>query len=115
MRIAKVLPEEDDPLNDRILDQLFFIPPKVERNKTILFYGNFDYPRSFAECPVSACISTTNLTLRDMDVYFENALPPAFTRPAIPKQLYMIKLFESVARTPKINYPDIFNWTLTYR
>lgn len=126
-RVAKLLPSED-PLDDRITNQLMFIPSNYEeiresgRLKTILLYsGQWDTEEGrdvFVKnkCPVDTCTITHQrdaASTADLIIYKDSFLHTGVSRP--PNQLYMLYLLESPYHTSHISSPDVFNWTATYR
>lgn len=67
-------------------------------------------------CPVDTCMITANRefsTNANLIVYKDLFIPTTIRRP--PNQLYMLYYLESPYHTQHLNYPDVFNWTSTYR
>lgn len=122
IRDAKLLPNED-PGNDRILNQLMFVPPNYDsivqskKIKTILAYHGYIYWWNLKEgedvfktfkCPVNTCqlikdkkmIQSADLVLfHDRYVHTEEKRPP--------KQLYALFHSENPAKTRPVQYPGI--------
>ena len=72
--------------------------------------------KEFLKCPVNTCTLTANIETAgevDLIIYSDNFEPIEAARP--PKQIYMLSLNESPFNTQFIKYPDVFNWTATYR
>lgn len=128
-RVARLLPSED-PNNDRITNQLMFIPPNYEqmktenRNKIILLYNglsqwNVKGGREVFlsnKCPVDTCTLTDNREMAakaDMLLYKDHYVNSGVTRSL--NQIYMIYYLECPYHTPNMPFSDIFNWTATYR
>lgn len=127
-RLAKLTPAED-PRSDRITNQLMFIPPNYEdiknsgRLKKILLYNglgpwnNIKQGRTvFSKCPVDTCSITQNRdSAKDADLilYKDHFIPTGVAKG--PTQLYMLYFLECPYHTQHIKFPDVFNWTATYR
>lgn len=128
-RVAKLLPSED-PWKDRITNQLMFVPPNYERiresgkYKTILLYNglgpwNIKQGRDVfknLKCPVNTCKVTAKRDLAnqaDLIMYKDYYIPTGVARP--PNQLYMLYWLECPYHTQHVKFPDVFNWTATYR
>lgn len=128
-RIAKLLPSED-ALNDRITNQLMFVPPNYEeilelgKLKTILVYNglgqwNIGAGREVftkAKCPVNTCSVTAEhgmANTADLILYRDMFFPTGVPRPS--HQIYMLFYLESPYHTSFVRFPDVFNWTATYR
>lgn len=128
-RIAKLQPAEA-LWQDRITNQLMFVPPNYERIKesgklkTILLYNglgpwNIKQGRDVflnLKCPVNTCKVTANRDLAsraDLILYKDYFLPTGIPRPS--KQIYMLYFLECPYHTQHIKFPDVFNWTSTYR
>ena len=119
IRDAKLLPDED-PGNDRILNQMMFIPPnydlivKSKKVKTILAYNGFVYWWNIKNdenvfktfnCPVHTCRLTKNQTERQTAdlVLYDRYTHTKRKRP--PNQLYALYHSENPAKTRPIRYP----------
>lgn len=128
-RIAKLLPSED-PWNDRITNQLMFVPPNYDKivesgkMKTILLYNglgawNLKEGRDVftkSKCPVSTCKVTAKREVAkdaDLILYKDYFVPTGVSRP--PNQMYMLYFLECPYHTQHVKFPDVFNWTSTYR
>lgn len=128
-RVAKLLPSED-PWNDRITNQLMFVPPNYDdvlesgKLKTILLYNglgpwNLKEGRDVfnkAKCPVNTCRVTAKREVAnkaDLILYKDYFVPTGVSRPA--HQLYMLYFLECPYHTQHVKFPDVFNWTSTYR
>lgn len=129
-RVAKLYPNES-PSNDRVIDQLMFVPSNYEQiqksgeYKTILLYGGFEAGFwlfgdrghfQFEHCPVNTCKLTTERNLSDqadLIFYADFYTPTGVPKP--PHQLYMLHLIECPNYSPHYEFPDVFNWTSTYR
>lgn len=128
-RVAKLLPSED-PWNDRITNQLMFVPPNYEeiqesgKLKTILLYNGLG-PWNVKEgrdvftknkCPVNTCRVTAKRDVAnkaDLVLYKDYFVPTGIPRPS--HQLYMLYFLECPYHTQHVKFPDVFNWTATYR
>lgn len=69
-----------------------------------------------SKCPVNTCKITTNRELAstaDLVLYKDHFMPTGMIRPA--KQIYMLYFLECPYHTQHIKFPDVFNWTATYR
>lgn len=128
-RVAKLLPSEDQ-WNDRITNQLMFVPPNYDaiqesgKFKTILLYNGIG-PWNIKEgrdvftknkCPVSTCKVTAKRDVAnkaDLVLYKDYYVPTNVIRPA--HQLYMMYFLECPFHTQHVKFPDVFNWTSTYR
>ena len=118
IRDAKLLPHED-PGNDRIVNQMMFIPPNYDpsRRKEIMktifvplglppWWKLKDGDSAFANCPVDACIITGDLKARenaDMVMFRQDYIPSNATRP--PKQLYAMYYTEPPMFTNHLVHP----------
>ena len=130
-RLARLYPEED-PGQDRIPNQLMFIPPKntVRNNKhqpikTIFLndYSAWGVPVGRTEfiqqkCPVNNCVITQNtsyLHAADLLVWRNNYRPiNNHKRP--PSQVWLLQMLESPYTTRAMeNNNFAINWTATYR
>lgn len=128
-RIAKLHPNED-PWDDRITNQLMFVPPNYDqirksgKHKTILLYNglapwNIKQGKDVfkqLKCPVNTCKLTAKRELADqadLILYKDYYIPTGVPRPA--HQLYMLYLLECPYHTQHVKFPDAFNWTATYR
>lgn len=120
IRDAKLLSEED-PGNDRILNQLMFVPPnynsivKSKKVKIILAYydslfwwkpkldGNIFQK---LKCPVDTCRITTNkseIEIADLVFFYNGYEPVKYKRPS--KQIYAIYYYEPPHKGDLIKYP----------
>lgn len=128
-RVARLFPYEDSQ-NDRITNQLMFVPPNYEeikqqgKLKTILLYnglGPWNVRQGkdvfqHAKCPVNTCTLTANRehsATADMILFKDHYIPPGVTRQ--PHQIYMLYFLECPYHTQNIKFPSVFNWTATYR
>lgn len=118
IRNAKLFPDED-PENDRILNQMMFVPPtydpsrRMEIMKTI--YVPLGLPSwwklkngdsAFANCPVDACRITADAKERknaDLIMFNHVYVHSNETRP--PKQLYAMYYTEPPMFTTHLIYP----------
>lgn len=107
-RVAKLLPAED-PWNDRITNQLMFVPPNYDeilesgKLKTILLYNGFG-PWNIkegrdvfnkAKCPVNTCRLTAKreqANKADLILYKDYFVPTGIPRP--PNQMFMLYFLE---------------------
>lgn len=120
IRDAKLLPDED-PGNDRILNQLMFVPPNYEsivhsqKIKTILAYNGYiswwkikkqeNVFKKF-NCPVNTCRLTNNQEERqtaDLVLFHDRYTHTKRRRPS--KQLYALYHSESPIKTRPVKYP----------
>ncbi|XP_058446761.1 glycoprotein 3-alpha-L-fucosyltransferase A [Malaya genurostris] len=128
-RIARLLPSETQR-GDRITNQLMFVPPNYEaikrkgKLKTILLYNglgpwNVKAGRDVflnSKCPVSTCsisAAREKAAMADLILFKDHYIPPAVPRPA--RQIYMMYFLECPYHTQHVKFPDVFNWTATYR
>lgn len=128
-RVAKLHPSED-LWSDRITNQLMFVPPNYEHYKAsgkfkqiLLFNGlgpwNIKQGRDVfrnLKCPVNTCKVTANREIAnraDLILYKDYYIPTGVARP--PKQIYMLYFLECPYHTQHVKFPDVFNWTSTYR
>lgn len=154
-RLAKLMPYES-PRNDRITNQLMFVPHNYEdlkaegKYKTILLYNglgpwnvkqgdiiclslyytilihlfiyllyNIIEGRQLFinnKCPVNTCQVTANrdkASTADLILYKDHYIPTGISKSA--RQLYMLYFLECPYHTQHIKFPDVFNWTSTYR
>lgn len=134
-RQARILPEEVDPGEDRVTNQLMFYPPKgsgpenmedpdVPLKKIMLWngvnsWGNTRPGRGLfikSKCPVNSCAITSNRQeVKDADLvlFKDHFTMPTFQRPK--DQLWMIYMLECPLHTQVFKSKDVFNWTATYR
>jgi glycoprotein 3-alpha-L-fucosyltransferase len=123
---------EESPNNDRILNQLMYLPKNYEQikksqtlKKILLYFGSRNFgavngQQKFLDdnCPVNTCTITVNkLEAPVVDaIIFENM----FQRPKHKRdlnQVWILYMLESPLNTlwvSKYNY-DVINWTATYR
>lgn len=128
-RVAKLHPFEE-PTSDRITNQLMFVPPNYEqikesgKYKQILLYNGLGTWNMKAgkdifkrmRCPVNRCKLTANREIAnhaDLILYKDYYIPT--DAPRSPRQLFMMFFLESPYHTQHIKFPDVFNWTATYR
>ncbi|XP_065361610.1 glycoprotein 3-alpha-L-fucosyltransferase A [Calliphora vicina] len=128
---SKLFPYQD-PHNDRIVNQLMYVPPNYEeiktsgKLKTILLYnglgpwnvkaGRDVFLRS--KCPVDTCAITASrdqANTADMILYKDHYIPTGIRRPANSKQVAMLYYLECPYHTQNVKVPDAINWTATYR
>ncbi|XP_037822771.1 LOW QUALITY PROTEIN: glycoprotein 3-alpha-L-fucosyltransferase A-like [Lucilia sericata] len=128
---SKLFPYQD-PHNDRIVNQLMYVPPNYEeiktsgKLKTILLYnglgpwnvkaGRDVFLRS--KCPVDTCSITASrdqANTADMILYKDHYIPTGIRRPANSKQVTMLYYLECPYHTQNVKVPDAINWTATYR
>ena len=120
IRDAKLLPHED-PGNDRIVNQMMFVPPNYDpsRRKEIMktIYVPLRLPSWWrikrgdsafvdSKCPVDACRFTDDPKERknaNLVLFNNNYLHSNETRP--PKQLYAIFYSESPMSTQHVDHP----------
>ncbi|XP_023164384.2 glycoprotein 3-alpha-L-fucosyltransferase A [Drosophila hydei] len=127
----KLFPHQD-PHNDRVINQLMYVPHNYEqikasgKLKTILLYnglgpwnvkkGREVFLRS--KCPVDTCELTAHRELAsvaDMILYKDNYIPTGIRRPSNRKQVSMMYYLECPYHTQNVKVPDAINWTATYR
>lgn len=131
-RNLKLFPEED-PTNDRIIDQLMFVPPQQDGDpgdsdaplKTILAWGGLaqwggvkggrgEFLKQ--NCPVSTCALTNDRNQKesaDLILFKDSLNKPDFLKP--PNQIWMLYMLECPLHTGSVLQPDLVNWTATYR
>lgn len=69
-----------------------------------------------AKCPVDTCQITPNRDRAkdaDLILYKDHYIPTGIAKSA--RQLYMLYFLECPYHTQHIKFPDVFNWTSTYR
>ena len=128
-RIARLYPEEDSE-QDRIPNQLMFMPPKkTTRNKTELIksiflfsyrawgvpFGRLEFIRQ--QCPVNSCSITNRIDdIETADaVIFRNDYK-SNTYKRSPSQILILQLLESPEYTfHLLDFNISINWTATYR
>lgn len=69
-----------------------------------------------SKCPVDSCTITPNrdtAKTADLILYKDHYIPTGV--PKHPTQLYMLYFLECPYHTQHIKFPDVFNWTSTYR
>lgn len=129
--------------SDRILNQLMFVPPNYDPKnvKTILMNNGIPYwfgikggtqnigsapywwkqkqvDDIFKEhkCPVNACRITDDKAERQSaDLVFFLDTYEHTNEPRPVNQLYALHHMENPLATNPFQYPDVFNWTITYR
>ncbi|XP_026474909.1 glycoprotein 3-alpha-L-fucosyltransferase A [Ctenocephalides felis] len=125
-RLTRLFPSQDS--SDRITNQLMHVPdtydPDGEDLKTILLYNgagawNVQLGREQflqARCPVDRCRLSVNrdkAQQADAILYKDHFTHPGFRRS--PEQIWIMYFLECPYHTQHINFPDVFNWTATYR
>lgn len=68
------------------------------------------------KCPVNTCKITADRSqaeTADLILYKDHYIPPRIQRTA--KQLFMLYFLECPYHTPNVKFPNVFNWTSTYR
>lgn len=71
---------------------------------------------AFHGCPVSRCSLTADKgKTMDADaiLYKDHFIHPMVSRP--PRQVWILYLLECPYHTQLVKYPNVFNWTATYR
>lgn len=126
-RSVKLFPSED-PYNDRITEQLMYIPADYTEAtpiKRILVYNGLATwsPATAGQtvflnskCPVNRCALTANRDeAKDADaiLYKDQFLLPPVARPA--NQIWILYFLECPYHTGHMKYQEVFNWTATYR
>lgn len=69
-----------------------------------------------SKCPVDTCTITGSrekASTADMILYKDHFLPTGVNKH--PKQIYMLYFLECPYHTQHVKFPDVFNWTATYR
>ncbi|XP_056644935.1 glycoprotein 3-alpha-L-fucosyltransferase A-like [Diorhabda sublineata] len=120
----RLFPDQAD--GDRIVEQLMYVPEDYQGfdtpEKVILAYnglgawGQKSGPASFLGCPVSRCTLTddrSKATVADAILYKDHFIHPGVNRPM--KQIWIIYFLECPYHTQGVKFPDIINWTATYR
>jgi len=130
--LPPVWPEEA-PKEDRIPDQLMFVPDSVPNNqddseaplKKILLWngasswGGLKPGRGVflkEKCPVSSCVISSNRAdadNADLILYKDHFSMPTIPRPL--DQVWMLYLLECPLHTQTFRQKNVFNWTATYR
>ncbi|KAF5291716.1 hypothetical protein FQR65_LT11409 [Abscondita terminalis] len=123
-RDLNLFPDQAD--GDRILEQLMYIPENYEGfdspEKVILAFnglgtwGQKSGSVAFHGCPVSRCsLVADKARMLDADaiIYKDHFIHPGHVRPS--KQLWILYLLECPYHTQLIKFPNVFNWTATYR
>ncbi|KAL0275930.1 UNVERIFIED_CONTAM: hypothetical protein PYX00_003641 [Menopon gallinae] len=129
-RLARLWPHEDWH-DDRIVNQLMFVPPQQQKKQTkpkklkkILFYfglgsWNLKPGRDVfinSKCPVDTCTVTASQAdapTADAILYKDRFVHPGHIRP--PRQVWILYFLECPYHTQHIKYNDVINWTATYR
>jgi len=132
-RSSKLFPEES-PHNDRIIDQLMFLPPNSSQIsdepeevalKTILMWnglgqwggvrgGRGEFLKQ--KCPVSTCVLTSDRKQQNTAdlILFKDMLTR--TEAIRPKnQIWMLYMLECPLHTGSVHLKSAVNWTATYR
>ncbi|XP_024938146.1 glycoprotein 3-alpha-L-fucosyltransferase A isoform X2 [Cephus cinctus] len=122
-RLAKLWPDEDAN-DDRVTNQLMFMPPEYNRTYAESHLKKIMIPHGMGEaltgrdvffnqkCPVNTCVITRdNMENADL-VVFQDYISHVGHRP--PNQIWMIYFLECPYHTQNIKNAAI-NWTGTYR
>jgi len=132
-RKSKLFPEESQH-DDRIIDQLMFLPPNSSHIsedpekvplKTILLWnglngwgrvrgGRGEFIRQ--KCPVSTCVITTDKSkteTADLILFKDMLTKSDISRPDF--QLWMLYMLECPLHTGTVTHVSAVNWTATYR
>ncbi|XP_064480212.1 glycoprotein 3-alpha-L-fucosyltransferase A-like [Ornithodoros turicata] len=121
-----------DSSNDRIVDQLMYLPPLYSHSntyesklKTIVLHGDWDdfkqgrqlFTRN--KCPVDRCQVFRNETLKNMPGKDVDAMVFKDYMPDIPRtdpqQIWILHLLESPMHISIAAPPGVINWAATYR
>jgi len=135
LKISQALFPEDLPNNDRIPEQLMYLPPEgvvpentqeseVPLKKILLWNGASSWGALKPgrgvflkeKCPVSSCAlssSRSEAETADLVIFKDHFTMPTFKRPL--HQKWMLYLLECPLHTQMFKYPNVFNWTATYR
>lgn len=131
-KIERLLPNIEDPVNDRIFEQLNHIPVQYSNSsafKTIYMFGGqrgWSHPEGQAtflleQCLVNRCRFTYDRNIANIAdaVVFGNP-NQIRTRPPFQKesrnQVWILSAIEAPPNTGRLrNYSGFFNWTMTYR
>lgn len=101
---------------------MFFISGYDTPEKVILAYnglgqwGQKPGPGTFHNCPVNRCTLTDDKSRAvdaDALLYKDHFVHPGVSRPI--KQIWVLYFLECPYHTQNIKFPDVFNWTATYR
>lgn len=123
IRDSKLFPDED-PENDRILNQMMFVPPNYDPSRRMEIMKTIYVPlglpswwklkngdAAFEKCPVDACRITSNVKARknaDLIMFNHEYIHSNETRP--PKQLYAMYYTEPPMFTKHLDHPGIQNY-----
>ncbi|XP_033226468.1 glycoprotein 3-alpha-L-fucosyltransferase A-like isoform X2 [Belonocnema kinseyi] len=122
-RLARIWPDED-PNDDRLLNQLMFIPPDYNKTNDEINLKRVFVPREMGEvkvgqdifieegCPVSSCTITCDNPLESEVRLFKAFVDPKEQRSA--DQVWVIYILESPYH-PTALKNVVVNWTATYR
>uniref|UniRef100_T1K425 Fucosyltransferase n=1 Tax=Tetranychus urticae TaxID=32264 RepID=T1K425_TETUR len=129
-----IFPEEDEPWNDRIVNQLMYIPANYNSSKLmeegalkkILLLDKGSWGRSMPSgqnvflqdsCPVNTCEITfdnKHATTADAIIFKDHYAKPKHVKP--PNQIWILYILESPLHTPSFrSLNDVINWTASYR
>ncbi|KAF2887230.1 hypothetical protein ILUMI_18943, partial [Ignelater luminosus] len=111
---------------DRVIEQLMYVPEDYKGSdspqKVILAYDGLNTwkqktgSEAFHGCPVSRCSLTEDeerTRNADAILYKDHFIHSTVSRP--PKQVWIMYLLECPYHTQSVQYPNVFNWTATYR
>ncbi|GAB6029232.1 hypothetical protein CHUAL_005000 [Chamberlinius hualienensis] len=129
-RLARLWPEEAD--DDRIIDQLMFVPPASPNDKKLkkilLYTGLRDWRpikagrQSFVEnrCPVDTCEVTADRNEADVAdaILFNDHFTLGHQHGEKPRpwwQIWILYLLECPYHTHDVPHQNVINWTATYR
>lgn len=121
---SDLFPDQFD--GDRVIQQLMYVPENYEEfdepSKIILTYnglgtwGQKSGSVAFHGCPVNRCTLVTDKARAvdaDAILYKDHFIHPGQARPS--KQIWILYLLECPYHTQLIKFPNVFNWTATYR
>ncbi|XP_022166614.1 glycoprotein 3-alpha-L-fucosyltransferase A-like isoform X2 [Myzus persicae] len=128
LKLSQVWPEEQNINDDRVEEQLMFVPPHYDHNnapiKSILLYNNVNEwmvdsgQNEFIskDCPVNRCAITTNKSKSSNidSILFRNE----FSHPGhkkTNKQIWILFVVKSAYYTDLNVNHELINWTATYR
>ncbi|XP_046614305.1 glycoprotein 3-alpha-L-fucosyltransferase A isoform X1 [Neodiprion virginianus] len=122
-RVARLWPEED-PMEDRITNQLMYVPPEYNKTsaeqklKKILVTNGMGEAKPGREifqklgCPVDTCTILRSKPEEADLILFKDHVSHPGSRPQ--NQIWMLYFLECPYHTQTIKFPQI-NWTATYR
>ncbi|KAJ8673912.1 hypothetical protein QAD02_005174 [Eretmocerus hayati] len=122
-RLAKLWPDEDS-VDDRVTNQLMFVPPEYNRSSHEIRFKKIYIPHGMTEaksgpdiffqqrCPVNTCMITRDNPKEADLILFKDYVTQVGGR--TPNQVWMLYFLECPYHTQTVKNA-IVNWTATYR